>query len=107
VRKKPAKTTKERGLGWEHQKRVAQLKQRHRPGTPCRLCGKPMWDVSTLDGGHARGQERALGGKHLPDALEHRGCNRSAGAKFLHAMQGHRPPPTEKPRVETYRAPGW
>ena len=108
MRKKPVKTTKERGLGWQHQKRVAQLKQKHRPGAPCARCGRPMWDVSTLDGGHADGQERARGGGHLPTQLEHSRCNRVAGARFGHLIAGHRVD-VDKPivHVETYRAAGW
>ncbi len=82
-----ALTTTQRGLGSAHQKRVAYLKDRHLPGTPCRRCGYPMWDTATLDGGHADGHERARGGGALPDALEHRHCNRSAGATYGHTLR--------------------
>lgn len=80
-------TTTQRGLGWPHRQRVAELKDRHLPGTPCRRCGYPMWDTATLDGGHPDGHERARGDGALPDALEHRHCNRSAGATYGHTLR--------------------
>lgn len=77
--------TTQRGLGWAHQRRREQLLAVHLDGTPCARCGKPMYLAQRLDAGHT--QDRALGGG-LPDRLEHRRCNRQAGAYLRNVMYG-------------------
>ena len=67
------------------------------PGTPCRRCGKPMWHSQPLDLGHPTDGHAGL-------ALEHRSCNRAAGARNSNLAQAgkprphwhkhHRPPPS-------------
>ena len=90
ARRRPvAGGTTARGLGYRHRQRVAALKRAHVPGTPCARCGLPMHDVRGLDGGHADGQERALGSGALPTRLEHATCNRRAGALFGHVLRGN------------------
>lgn len=72
-------TTTQRGLGWKHQRARARLLAKHRDGTPCPRCGKPMYRTQNLDAGHSK--DRALHGPHVEaDRLEHRRCNRAAGA---------------------------
>lgn len=95
-----AKKTTERGLGWLHVQAVEALKLRHKDGSPCDWCGRPMfldqmknWDYSpdaplrgngVLQGDHSR-MSRAeclrRGEKVLPpDRLLHAECNRQRGA---------------------------
>lgn len=60
--------------GWLHQQlRIAYLRALI-PGTPCRRCGQPRWHWQALDLGHGTDG-------HTGYALEHRSCNRQAGAR--------------------------
>ena len=61
------KAARKRALAW------------FRPGTPCPRCGQPMWPWQPLDLGHVIDRWR---GGTIADGvrLEHRQCNRSAGA---------------------------
>jgi len=94
-----AKTTTQRGLGWEHQQQAAMLLRSHRDGTPCPcledgtcgpacLCrpggrGLPMYrdrtrnaDGRQLQADHTRA--RSQGGKRA-DRLMLATCNGSRG----------------------------
>lgn len=78
-----ARTTTERGLGWAHQQAREALVAKHVDGSPCQLCGLPMYlspalnpDGLGLDADHTN--PRSLGGQ-LPDRLTHASCNRSRG----------------------------
>lgn len=83
--------------GAEHRAAARRLKAAMRDGDPCCRCGQPMWrwqlaldrhDIRGIDADHYR-QARAHGG-HLPDALAHRRCNRSAGATLGNRLRGAR-----------------
>ena len=96
------KTTTERGLGWHHRQAVANLKKRHKDGSPCEWCGRPMWLDPTknwdfdpdpeapkrgngvLQGDHSkmsRSEAIKRGEKVLPpDRLLHAACNIQRGA---------------------------
>lgn len=69
------------GRGWAHTRQAAWLLANLIDGTPCPRCGQPMTHTmraaNLLDAGHTT--DLALGG-HLPDRVECRACNRSAGA---------------------------
>ena len=69
---------------------IAEMKRLHLPGSPCPRCGQPMWDVSTLDGSHAEGEELVYGGGQPPSRLEHSRCNRSHGGRLSRARQAGR-----------------
>jgi hypothetical protein len=59
---------------------------RWRPGDPCGRCGLPMWDKRLIDVGHIT--PMAFGGRLIDGArLEHRHCNRSAGAAMGNRMR--------------------
>ena len=72
------RTTTERGLGWKHQQRVAQLKRELIEGSPCWWCGQPLFLSQRLHADHEL--PRSLGGA-LPTRLLHAECNsqRQAG----------------------------
>lgn len=78
-----AKTTTEKGLGWDHQQETDALKAEHVDGTPCWWCGLPMfldpllnWDRRGLSGDHSL--PRASGGV-ITDRLLHGKCNKRRG----------------------------
>lgn len=73
-------TTKERGLGADHQADRKRLLALLRDGDPCWRCGQPMYRSQPLDRDHI--VDRALGGALGPAVLAHRWCNRSAGARL-------------------------
>ena len=73
-------TTKDRGLGADHQADKRRLLALHRDGDPCWRCGQPMYKSQALDRDHV--VDRALGGTMGPAVLAHASCNRSAGAKL-------------------------
>jgi hypothetical protein len=98
------RTTTQRGLGWDHQKRRDQLLKNHADGTPCPCqpgCGKncpcqelppgqglPMFRNATrnldhrpLEADHTRARSRP--GSGLADRLLLSTCNRSRGAGEL------------------------
>jgi hypothetical protein len=72
----PRKTNAQRGLGWSHQKRRAYLLSVHVNGTPCDVCGLPMYLEQPLDADHTI--PRSQGGT-LADRLLHAWCNRGRG----------------------------
>lgn len=94
------KTTKQKGLGWRHEQAVAELRRRHRDGSPCAWCGRPLylnpvynWDYDpqkprrgngVLQGDHSvqtRSEALRRGERVLPpDRLLHAECNRQRGA---------------------------
>jgi 5-methylcytosine-specific restriction endonuclease McrA len=68
-----------RGLGWRHRQQRAELLRQTPDGTPCQVCGDPMYpesDPGSVDADHSL--PRALGGVHA-DRLLHRACNRGRG----------------------------
>lgn len=96
---KRRQTTTEKGLGWRHQQAVEQLKRRHRDGSPCGWCGRPMyldrtrnWDYNpesthplsgVLHGDHS-GVSRSEAMRQglpipMPDRLLHQTCNIQRG----------------------------
>ncbi|MFI8664242.1 hypothetical protein ACIGKR_29895 [Rhodococcus qingshengii] len=79
-----AKTTTERGLGWQHQKTREHLLRVHIDGTPCWWCGRSMYraaernpDEASLEADHSTA--RSKGGTKA-DRLLHSTCNRSRQA---------------------------
>jgi hypothetical protein len=81
-------TTKQRGLGAEHQADKKRLLANLRPGEPCWRCAQPMWPHQQLDRDHIT--SRALGGARGPAVLAHATCNRSAGAALGNRLRGLR-----------------
>lgn len=96
-----AKKTTDKGLGWRHQQAADDLKKKHKDGSPCEWCGRPMWLEPTknwdfnpdpeakvrgngvLQADHEIPRSVALrrGEKPLPpDRLLHAECNRQRGA---------------------------
>lgn len=75
-----------RHYNWAHQQQRTRLIAAHQDGTPCRLCGQPMYLTQGLDAGHPPWAPVATGSK--PDALEHRACNRRAGAQAGNRQRG-------------------
>lgn len=82
------KSTTERGYGWKHQQQRERLLKRHRDGTPCSHCGKPMYrdparnfDGAPLEAQHADALANHEDKQRAPLASElmHRFCNRSLG----------------------------
>lgn len=79
----PPKTTTERGLGWQHQRKREALLAVHRDGAPCWWCSRPMYrdktrnfDGQALAADHI--QARANGGT-VAGRLLHGSCNSSRG----------------------------
>lgn len=89
---RPHKTTKQRGLGWTHEKTRARLLRTHIDGTPCYWCGRPMyrdrthnWDYNPTSTDRASGSlaadhthARTHGGTKA-DRLLHGTCNKQRG----------------------------
>lgn len=87
-----AKTTTERGLGWDHQKQRERLIRAHVDGTPCWWCMRPMfrdrvhnWDHDPASPDPSSGSlaadhshARAHGGLKA-DRLLHGKCNKERG----------------------------
>lgn len=63
-----AKTTTQRGLGWQHQKQREYLLVHHVDGTICFWCGLPMFKTQKLEADHS--QARSQGGSKA-DRLLH------------------------------------
>lgn len=80
-------TTTKAGLGWAHQKRRGVLLDRHVDGTPCAVCGRPMYRSQRLQADHS--VPRALGGTEA-DRLLHGRCNESRGARLGNRMRTRR-----------------
>lgn len=73
------------GMGWPFQRDRKRAMAALRDGTPCDLCGRPMfreaarnWDGRVLNYDHI--VPRALGGAHGPCRLVHQTCNVRAGS---------------------------
>jgi hypothetical protein len=94
-------TTKQRHLGWTHQQQRERLLRKHREGTRCWWCGKPMYrqaernpDGRSLNADHSIA--RAHGGRKA-DRLLHDSCNKARGdgsrddqrPALIAAMGGH------------------
>ncbi len=81
-------TTTQRGLGAAHQQRSKRMRKTMADGTPCAICGRPMyrWQILELD--HT--VPRALGGTNGPTALAHRYCNRRKGAILGNKLRARR-----------------
>ena len=97
-----AKTTTQKGLGHIHQEAVKYLKQKHRDGSPCDICGRPMWlnpvmnydydpdpEAKVRGNGVLQGDHSTISRKECmrkgipippPDRLVHAECNRLRGA---------------------------
>lgn len=93
-----AKKTAEKGLGWRHRQAVEELRRRHKDGTPCEWCGRPMYLDRTLNFDYDPDKRLSgvLHGDHSvqsrseairrglpvlpPDRLLHGECNRQRGA---------------------------
>lgn len=96
LKKKAARkaSTTERGYGWKHQKTRERLLRNHVDGTPCDVCGKPMykdptknWDGAKLEAEHPIPQmtlPMAQRRHNEAKKLLHRFCNRSEGGKLAH-----------------------
>lgn len=80
------RSTTERGLGWDHQKRRAAALKVFREGEPCPLCGYPMSRRQRLDLDHVT--PRVLGGTDGPSRMAHATCNRRAGAVLGNRLRG-------------------
>lgn len=99
-------TTTNRGLGWHHQQTRTRLLNRHRNGTPCWWCDRPMYrqpddnfDHAPLEADHTIA--RSQGGR-TADRLLHMTCNRERGDgtrdHLRPALTGHSTPPaTDEP----------
>lgn len=83
-----AKTTTQRGLGWQHQKQRERLLRQHVDGTPCWWCGLPMWrdkdrnwDGKVLAADHtlSRAFASVQGVSSKADRLLHSICNKRRG----------------------------
>lgn len=73
-------TTTQRGYGWKHrQARAAALARLH-AGTPCHLCGHPMYHTQALDLDHTPTRSGYRG-------LAHAACNRADGARRGNAQR--------------------
>lgn len=93
ARTRPRLSAAERGYGPPHRKRVIAARAAFTPGQACARCGWPivsLWmtdrrgrRVSAVDLGHVDGT-----GKTIYGGLEHRFCNRSAGAALGNRMRG-------------------
>lgn len=97
----PPKTTTERGLGWEHQRKREALLAVHRDGAPCWWCARPMYrdkarnfDGQALAADHI--QARANGGT-AAGRLLHGSCNSSRGDGSRDALRPALAAPGEEP----------
>ena len=82
---KPRQTTTERGYGHKHRLKVTAARAAYVPGQPCARCGKPIQPWQPMDLGHVDGSS-----KRQYSGLEHRHCNRSAGARRGNRQRGLR-----------------
>ena len=72
----------ERGYGYRHREQKRRLLARHKDGTACQWCNKPMWktpednfDGAPLEADHSK-PIKHHGQQQLADRLLHRACNR-------------------------------
>lgn len=80
---KRKRTNKERGVGWQHTQQRERLLARHRDGTPCWWCGRPLYrdaarnpDGRALHADHTRARSK---GGTVADRLLHGSCNEARG----------------------------
>lgn len=73
-RRRTTGSTTARGYGHHHQQLRKRLLAAWHPGQPCARCGKPLTDPAAIDLGHTEDRAAYTG-------LEHRSCNRGAGAE--------------------------
>ncbi len=113
-------TTTQKGLGQLHEKAVRYLRQRHKDGSPCEWCGRPMFLDPTRNfdyrpGGPKRGNG-VLQGDHStmsrsealerglpilpPDRLLHGECNRMRGTGLNDHLAA-----TSRGEVESFTMP--
>lgn len=78
-------TTTSRGYGHNHQTNRNKLLYNHRDGTPCDICGQPMYrnptqnpDTAALEADHREGDKTKLAYRLL-----HRRCNRSISNNWV------------------------
>ena len=88
------------GLGYAHEQARRRLLAELRDGDPCCRCHKPMYraQADELDADHKQ-HPRVLRPGAPPDALAHRSCNRSHGARLklaLHGMASRGAPPSPR-----------
>lgn len=105
----PPKTTTERGLGWDHQRKREALLAVHRDGTPCWWCSRPMYrdkhrnfDGQALAADHVRA--RAHGGT-VASRLLHGSCNSSRGDGSRDAQRPALSPTGQGPAREPVSSP--
>lgn len=100
---KSGRTTTEEGYGWVHQQaRAAMIARLRQDGAgQCARCLRAIYpeQAPLLDAGHS-GNRKALG--LPPDQLEHRRCNRRAGA-----IEGNRRRRTRRSPRTTPPTPGY
>ena len=84
-----------RAQGYAHQRARAAALAALRDGAPCWRCGLPMWRTAAhlLDLGHDDADPARYTG------LEHRHCNRSAGATLGNRRRQRTAAPTPHSRV--------
>jgi 5-methylcytosine-specific restriction endonuclease McrA len=88
-RKQATGLTHRKGLGNRHRLARERLLRQHVDGSPCGICGEPMFRSQGLDADHSR--PRAVYGAHATsaDRLCHRSCNRSEGARLGNALRSN------------------
>ncbi len=79
------------GLGWAYRKNRAAAISAMPDGTPCPLCGQPMFKTQKLHYDHI--VPRALGGAGGPCQIAHAICNMRAGQRLRTQLyRGRRTP---------------
>lgn len=68
------------GLGWAYRKKRQAAINAMPGGTPCPLCGRPMFKTQKLHFDHI--VPRALGGADGPCQVAHAACNMRAGQRL-------------------------
>ena len=88
------------GLGWGYRKRRDAAIRAMRDGTPCELCGQPMYKkTDKLQYDHVI--PRALGGAHGPCRIVHAACNIRAG-QVVRMQLRRSQPRIRRPRPVAY-----
>lgn len=106
------KSTTERGYGWEHQKKRDRLLRRHKDGTECDWCARPMYrdkrknfDGQALEADHPDADKSRTATKLL-----HKRCNVQKSNKkgvdhgpewYAKYAPEHRPTPPVTPGTQT------
>lgn len=95
----PARNRDTGTYGHPHRKRRAQLLAAMRDGDPCARCNRPMYRDQALHADHVS-TPRVLAPGTQPDALSHKHCNLSHGAKLGNRMRGQRRAAARRPSRE-------